>query len=166
MPAARSRPSASLRRLSFESAPSGQRAEANKTISVADIVICVQKGQLAPLTDREQRVWNLLRRAVVAEILFLLAAAVQGVLARGLVQAYCRSAPAGPAYDTAGYRYCQTVSPAYTWLLFALAGVVIAQVFLRAAHRRKHRRGIALLAVLVMLIANTLVVFSLAGTGP
>lgn len=126
----------------------------------------VQEPQSAPLTDREQRVWNLLRRGVVVEILFLLAAAVQGVLARGLVQAYCRSAPAGPAYGTTGYSYCQTVSPAYTWLLFALAAVVIAQVSLRAAHHRKHRRGIALLAVLVIVIANTVVVSSLADTGP
>jgi hypothetical protein len=50
--------------------------------------------------------------------------------------------------------------------VFAVAAAVIAQVILWAAHHWKYRRRMALLAVFVLVIANTLVVVSLADTGP
>jgi hypothetical protein len=123
--------------------------------------------QLRPLTVREQRAADFFRRAWVAEVVLAIGAVTEGTLGRGLVQAYCKSAPSGPLGGSLGAAYCANMRPPYTWAAFiavAVAGALVAGWLCR---RLTYRRTIALVVVFVAVIANTIVVWSLPdGAGP
>lgn len=123
--------------------------------------------QLGPLTPREQRVADFLRRAWIAEVILAIGAATEGALGRGLVQGYCHGTPSGPVGGSKGAAYCATMSHPYTWAGFIAVAVAGGFVVESLCRRLKYRRSIALAIVFVAVIANTIVVCSLPdGTGP
>jgi hypothetical protein len=109
---------------------------------------------------------DFLHRRWVVQVVFVLAAATLGGLARGLVQAYCHSAPDGPVDGTAGFAYCSRVSHPYSWAVFAVTAVACALIVAWLGRRWKHSRMLGLAVVSVLLVANTIVVFSLPDLGP
>ena len=123
-------------------------------------------SRLRALTAREQRVSDFLHRRRVADALLAIAAAVLGAFGRGLVQAYCHSAPSGPVDGTSGAAYCSKVSHPYTWGLFVAVAVVSALGANWLCRRSRYSGRIALLVVLVTVIVNTVAVFSLRDVGP
>lgn len=116
---------------------------------------------LRRLTPREQVVADFFRRRSAADVALAIAAAVVGLSARGLAQAYCHSAPSGPSPGTAGARYCARVSPATSWIVYALVAVVLAGA-IRAIFRHKPYGGwVALVGVSALAISATVWVYSL-----
>jgi hypothetical protein len=73
----------------------------------------------------------------------LVTAAILGLTACGLGQAYCHGAPSGPEAGTAGLRYWTKVAPAYNWTAYAAAGVMLVFVVMVIAGRRQHQRRLA-----------------------
>jgi hypothetical protein len=114
---------------------------------------------LAPLAAREQRVVDALSRVFPAGLGTVAGAAGLGGLGRALVSAYC-SSPTDPSVG-AGGSYCASVAHGVSRVLYIAVAVSISMVVITLRRRLRHRHAIALIAVLLALIANTIVVFSL-----
>jgi hypothetical protein len=121
--------------------------------------------RLAPLTPREQAVADIFRKPRVADSCMVFAAAVLGLLGRGLVQAYCGDSsggsPFGPQDGTAGAHLCAKVSPGSTWVAYTLSAVAIACAVRWALRRKTYSRRMGLTVVSILLIAGTAWVYSL-----
>src|SRR5579872_275399 len=95
-------------------------------------------GPASTLTAREQAVANFLRQPRIADISMAIAAAVLGVIARALAQAYCATTPTAPLPGTDGGDYCTTVSHGWSWVTYAAAAGVIACSIRWIARRGRH----------------------------
>jgi hypothetical protein len=121
---------------------------------------------LAPLTPREARVAALLRRVLPADAVLVIAAALLGMLARGLVAAYCHQAPVGPEGGTTGAAYCSSVAGVWSWGAFVVTAIVTVGVVRLLCGQRRFARPVALTTVMLALIVNTIIVNSLQAVGP
>jgi hypothetical protein len=121
--------------------------------------------QLRTLTAREQRASELLRR-IPADLVLGVVAAALGAFARVLVNAYCSQPGGAPEGGTDGASYCRSVAGLPSWTAYVAAAIGIALIARLLFKRVGHSRVIALAVVLVALVANTIVVFSLPDVGP
>jgi hypothetical protein len=122
-------------------------------------------NELRPLTDREQRVAAAVRRTFPPDLVLIIISAALGAFGRALVNGYCHTPTGGPEAGS-GASYCRSVADASSWLLYVSAGILIA-VFARFVFRRLHHaRLIAVAAVAIALIVNTVIIYSLPDLGP
>jgi hypothetical protein len=125
----------------------------------------MRSRELQPLTAREERVAELIRR-IPADLVLIVVAAALGAFARLLVNAYCSQPDGAPEGGTAGWNYCRSVAGLPSWLAYVAAAVGIAVVVRLLFKRVAHSRTIALGLVILALIAGTIVVYSLPDLGP
>jgi hypothetical protein len=118
--------------------------------------------ELRPLTRREQRVALVVRRLVAADAAVMVVAALLGIVARGIVAAYCNP-PGDPVQGGAAASYCSTVGHAWSWGAFIAAAAVTAALPLMMCRRWRLPRQFSLLMVVVALVANTAVLSLLPG---
>jgi MYXO-CTERM domain-containing protein len=115
--------------------------------------------ELAPLTPRERRAADVLRRWFPADAVMLIAAALIGLLACAMVRAYCRGTDA-LEFGAVGRSYCGSATGSSNWWLFVAAAVAVAAAVRIVLRRRRMARVAALAAVFAALIANTIVVYT------
>jgi hypothetical protein len=90
----------------------------------------------------------------------LLVAAMLGVLACSLGQAYCNQ-PSGPPESSDGLSYCAKMAHGHGWVAYVAAAVAIAVAVRWICRGRRYPRRLALVAVLVAGTSATAWVFSL-----
>lgn len=90
----------------------------------------------------------------------VIAAALIGMVARGLVEGYCHDTDV-LELGRAATGYCSSVDGTWSWGAFVVAAVAITGLVRVVRGSRRFARPVALATVFLALIANTIIVYSL-----